>query len=142
MLQKLKSDRFYESAFTAAERGEIEKLLKTLNRIPVLPPPGGQQFGAGRGLQRLAQIGAGGAFGQFAGGPEMAGIGAVAGAVIPPAAEMFRNVGLALSMKEGRALLGALLSGSDGAITPHVAAMLGAFAASQTGETLSLSGQR
>lgn len=136
MLQKLKQDQFYTKAFTTAERAEIEGLLKTLNKIPVLPPPGGQQFGAGRGVGRLASIGAGGAFGQFAGGGEGAIAGAALGAAIPPAAEMFRNVGLALSMKEGRALLKALLSGSDGAITPHVAAMLSAFAASQTGEKL------
>jgi hypothetical protein len=141
MLKKLKADPFYEHAFTAAERLELEGLLKTLNKIPVLPPPGGQQFGAGRGLQRLAQIGAGGAFGQFAGGGKGAGIGMMAGAAIPPTVDMFRNIGLALSMKEGRALLGALLSGSDGAVTPHVSAMLGAFAASQASETLNLSGR-
>jgi len=132
MLTKLKSDRFYESAFTLAERKEIEGLLKMLNKIPVLPPPGGQPFGSGPFWQRVGALGLGFGVGAQTGRPIS---GAVAGAAIPVAADLYRNVGLALSMKEGRRLLGALLSGSDGAITPHVAGMLGAFAASQTGET-------
>lgn len=133
MLQKLKQDQFYAKAFTAAERGDIEKLLKTLNKIPVLPPPGGQQFGSGAFMQRLGLMGLGAGGGAVAGRPIT---GAVLGAAIPVGADLFRHIGLALSMKEGRSLLTALLSGSDGAITPHVAAMLGAFAASQTGETI------
>jgi hypothetical protein len=60
-------------------------------------------------------------------GAEGAAIGAAVGAVGPPAVETMRNIGIALQMKSGRALIKGLLQESDGALTPKAIGAIGAF---------------
>lgn len=130
VIGELKKDRFFTKSFSDAEQKDIYKTMTLLNKIPPLPLPSGVQFGSGRLMQTGIRTGAGAGLGAATGhemGP-LAG-GALAFAV-PPAAESIRNVAIALQTGVGRGLLKDLLLDTKGELTPRVAAVLGAFAAS------------
>lgn len=131
VLSELKKNDFVKQAFSADEIKEMEKLFTKLNKIPALRPGAGQQAGSRSVLQGPVM---GGSFGAAASsllgaGPTLGGaVGAAAGVAIPPTLEMARNISTAMGMKTGRALLGSLLKNSDGAITPQVMSIIGAYA--------------
>lgn len=128
VLKLVAKNPFYQKALSASERGEVESLLKLLNKIPALRPGAGAQFGSGRTAQMLASATAGGAGGFAAGGPMGGAIGTAAGMAIPPIAEFGRNVATALQMSTGRALMKELLTQSKGVATPQVASIIAAYA--------------
>lgn len=128
VLKDLSKNRFYTDALSAQERGEVESLLKLLNKIPALRPGAGSQFGSGRVQEMLRASAIGGGIGAFQGGGMGAAIGAGAGAAIPPVLEFGKNVATALQMQTGRALMKELLTQSKGIATPQVASIIAAYA--------------
>lgn len=128
VLKAVAKNPFYEKALSATERGEVESLLKLLNKIPALQPGAGAQFGSGRIQQMLRMSAVGGGAGAYAGGGPGAAIGAAAGAAIPPVLEFGKNVATALQMSTGRALMKELLTQSKGVATPQVMSVIAAYA--------------
>ena len=128
VLKSVAKNPFYEKALSATERGEVESLLKLLNKIPALRPGAGAQFGSGRLATMAASATAGGGAGFAAGGPIGGGIGTAAGMAIPPMVEFGKNVATALQMSTGRALMRELLTQSKGVATPQVASIIAAYA--------------
>ena len=128
VLKDIGKNRFYTEALSAQERGEVESLLKLLNKIPALRPGAGSQFGSGRLATMAASATAGGGMGFAAGGPMGGGIGTAVGMAIPPIVEFGKNVATALQMSTGRALMKELLTQSKGVATPQVASIIAAYA--------------
>lgn len=128
VLKDISKNRFYHDALSAGERGEIESLLKLLNKIPALGPGAGQQFGSGRIASMLRASTVGGGIGAYSGGGTGAAVGAAAGAAVPPIAEFGKNFATALQMETGRALMKELLTQSKGIATPQVASIIAAYA--------------
>ena len=138
VLKGFQQNPFFEKAFTPQEQKEIFSLLKKINRIPVLPPPPGAEHGFGAVAKRfLAPMAFGTTAAARGGGPLEVGAAAAAGALAVGAARTARDLSVALQFKEGRALLSRLLAGTDGAITPQVAQLLGSFAATKLAEEFS-----
>ncbi len=127
VLRDIGKNKFFTEAFTPAEQNEITGLFKMLNKIPALSPAAGQQFGSGRIAKTIAASTMGGGAGLAMGGPAGSGIGAMLGAATPSAVELAQNITTAMQMQTGRALLKQLLTNSDGAITPQIASILGAY---------------
>ena len=127
VIKSLGREKFYEKAFSATERKEIEGLLKKINEIPVIPPGGRQPFGSGPTIQNLAIRGGLAGVGGFAGGPA----GMAAGIAIPTIHRIYKDIALAVSFPEGRRFIGRLLAGSDGKITTKGGQILGAYISSQ-----------
>jgi hypothetical protein len=127
VIRKLKDDRFYEKAFTAAERKDIEQTLHTINRAPALPTPGSINAGSKRMNQRIAGAAAGAGVGTYAGGPVGGAIGAVAGFTARDAADFATNMGFAMSTKVGRAMVKELAKTKGGIFTPRNASVLAAY---------------
>lgn len=134
VIRDIGKNKFYADAFTAAERKEVESLLKLLNNIPALRPGAGAQFGSGRVQEMLRLTAVGGAGGAMMGGGSGGAIGAAAGAMAQPVLEFGRNFATALQMQTGRALLRQLLTESKGVATPQVATILAAYARSVEGQ--------
>lgn len=130
VLKEIGKNRFYHDALSATERGEVESLLKLLNKIPALRPGAGAQFGSGRVQEMLRMSAIGGGTGAMAGGGPGAAVGAAVGAAIPPIVEFGKNVATALQMSTGRALMKELLTQSKGVATPQVASIIAAYARS------------
>ena len=128
VLKDLGKNRFYTDALSATERGEVESLLKLLNKIPALRPGAGSQFGSGRVQEMLRMSAIGGGAGALAGGGPGAAAGAAIGIVIPPMLEFGKNVATAMQMQTGRALMKELLTQSKGVATPQVASIIAAYA--------------
>jgi hypothetical protein len=128
VLKSIAKNPFYEKAFSATEKGEVESLLKLLNKIPALRPGAGAQFGSGIISQMLAGSAVGAGIGGLAGGREGAVTGAAAGFALGPIAAFGRNVSVALQMSTGRALMKELLTQSKGVATPQVASIIAAYA--------------
>lgn len=128
VLKSIAKNPFYDKAFSATEKGEVESLLKLLNKIPALRPGAGAQFGSGRLATLAASATAGGGMGFAAGGPMGGGIGTAVGMAIPPIVEFGKNVATALQMSTGRALMKELLTQSKGVATPQVASIIAAYA--------------
>ena len=128
VLKSVAKSQFYEKALSATERGEVESLLKLLNKIPALRPGAGAQFGSGRLATMAASATFGGGAGFAAGGPVGGGIGTAAGMAIPPIVEFGKNVATALHMSTGRALMKELLTHSKGVATPQVMSVIAAYA--------------
>ncbi len=128
VLKDIGKNRFYHDALSATERGEVESLLKLLNKIPALRPGAGAQFGSGRVQEMLRMSAIGGGTGAMAGGGPGAAVGAAVGAAIPPIVEFGKNVATALQMSTGRALMKELLTQSKGVATPQVASIIAAYA--------------
>jgi hypothetical protein len=128
VLNKIKKNDFYKDALSGKEQGEIEGVLKMLNKIPALPPASGAQFGSGRFAQMVTGATAGGGMGFYSSGSEGAAIGAAMGAAIPPMAQFGKNFTTALQMNTGRALMKELLTQSKGTVTPQVASVIAAYA--------------
>ena len=127
VLKSISKNRFYTQALSASERGEIEGLLKLLNKIPALRPGAGAQFGSGRLLGALRMSAFGGGVGAAVGGSAGGAAGAAIGVIAPPIVEFGRNVSVAMQMQTGRALLKELLTQSKGVATPQVASILAAY---------------
>ena len=128
VLKEIGKNRFYHDALSATERGDVESLLKLLNKIPALRPGAGAQFGSGRVQEMLRMSAIGGGTGAMAGGGPGAAVGAAVGAAIPPIVEFGKNVATALQMSTGRALMKELLTQSKGVATPQVASIIAAYA--------------
>jgi hypothetical protein len=128
VLKAVAKNPYYEKALSATERGEVESLLKLLNKIPALRPGAGAQFGSGRLATMAASATAGGGMGFAAGGPVGGGIGTAVGMAIPPIVDFGKNVATALQMSTGRALMKELLTQSKGVATPQVASIIAAYA--------------
>lgn len=128
VLKSISKNRFYTDALSVSERGEVESLLKLLNKIPALRPGAGSQFGSGRLATMAASASAGGGMGFAAGGPTGAGIGTAIGAALPPVVEFGKNVATAMQMSTGRALMKELLTHSKGVATPQVMSVIAAYA--------------
>lgn len=128
VMKSIAKNPFYEKAFSATEKGEVESLLKLLNKIPALQPGAGAQFGSGRTAQMLKAGTIGGGVGAASGDPMNAAIGAAVGTVVPAVAEFGKNVATALQMSTGRALMKELLTHSKGIATPQVVSVIAAYA--------------
>lgn len=128
VLKAVSKNPFYEKALSATERGEVESLLKLLNKIPALRPGAGAQFGSGRLATMAASATAMGGAGFAAGGATGGGIGTAVGMAIPPMVDFGKNVAVALQMSTGRALMKELLTQSKGVATPQVASVIAAYA--------------
>lgn len=128
VLKDISKNRFYTEALTPAERGEVEGLLKLLNKIPALRPGAGQQAGSMRVNEMLRSSAIGGGAGALYGGGVGAAAGAAAGAAVPVVAEFGKNVATAMQMQTGRALMKELLTQSKGIATPQVASIIAAYA--------------
>lgn len=128
VLKAIAKNPFYEKALSATERGEVESLLKLLNKIPALSPGAGAQFGSGRTAQMLKAGTIGGGVGAASGDPMNAAIGAAVGTVVPAVVDFGKNVATAMQMSTGRALLKELLTQSKGIATPQVASIVAAYA--------------
>lgn len=125
----------FRSSFSPEEQTVILNRLKTLNKIPAVPPGAGQSFGSGRfWTQTMPAIAGGGGVGYAAGGGLGAGIGMAVGAALPPAARMSRDLSIAWNTDTGRALIKGLLQQSDGKLTPQFWSAIEAFAANQGAE--------
>jgi hypothetical protein len=135
VIRKLKDDQFYEKAFTAAERKDIEKTLNILNTAPTLPAPGSVNTGGKRMYQRFAGAGAGAAAGAYIGntlGEPAAGaaLGAVAGFGARDLADTASNIAFAMKTDTGRAMIRELAkNNSFWKNMPRNAAVLSAYAA-------------
>ena len=128
VLKQIAKNEFYDTALSATEKGEMESLLKLLNKIPALRPGAGAQFGSGRMATLAASATFGGGTGFAMGGPAGGAIGTAAGMAIPPVVEFGKNVATAMQMSTGRALMKELLKQSKGVATPQVASVLAAYA--------------
>lgn len=106
VMRELRDDPFFAKAFTAKEQNEIRGLFETLNKIPLLQPPGSSNFGSGRFWTHAGMTAAaGGAIGYGANSP-LAGVAAsVIAAGIPTATATVKNALLAWEMPAGKALL-------------------------------------
>jgi outer membrane lipoprotein SlyB len=134
VIRKLKDDQFYEKAFTAAERKDIEKTLHVLNTAPALPTPSSINAGSKRMNQRIAGATAGAASGAYIGstvGQPAAGavIGGLAGFGARDVADMASNLAFAMKTDTGRAMVKELAKTKKGFFTPRNAAVLSAYAA-------------
>ena len=134
VINSLKGNKFYEKAFTDVERAEIEGMLKRVNRIPALPPPPNIDVGSGRFLARGIGGAMAGGGAAVAGAPAAVAVGI--GIAAPSIARFSRDFAVALTLKEGRFLIGKLLSGSDGAITPQIASLISGFVRAKMAEAL------
>lgn len=136
IINKIRNDErlgdFYKQAFTDAERQDLEHILYTLNKIPVLRPGAGQQFGSGKMLSGAVPSGGLG-YAASGGDPFISGLATAAGAALPAGIEIGKDVALAMQLKTGRALVKELLNQSKGSITPQVASVIGAYAAAVRG---------
>lgn len=128
VLNSLKKNDFYKTALSGKEQGEIESLLKLLNKIPALGPGSGAQHGFGRLGRSVVSGGVGGGIGMASGGPMGAGIGSAIGMAAPPILDFGKNVVTAMQMTTGRALMKELLTQSKGVATPQVASIIAAYA--------------
>lgn len=128
VLKQIKGNDFYDDALSATEKGEMESLLKLLNKIPALRPGAGAQFGSGRMATLAASASAGGGTGFAMGGATGGAIGTAVGMAIPPVIEFGKNVATAMQMSTGRALMKELLKQSKGVATPQVASVIAAYA--------------
>src|SRR3972149_54056 len=129
---------FYKIIKRAGQK-EIIGLLNKLNRIPALQPGAGQQFGAGQFWHTFSKMGAAGgggaSVGFLFGRPDIgAGIGFGLGVADIAIGRPARDIAFALSMKEGRVLLGKLLT-KDGTLTEKSLAVLTAFSRAQMAPT-------
>jgi len=133
VIAAMKRDKFFRKVMDPAEQREIFTVLKKINRIPVLPPGTGVPFGSGgamRGMFRGTVVGtAAGAAGQAVGLPVTPQMGAAIGALSPPVTRTIRDMALAMQFEEGRRLVWNLLLNTDGAYTPQIASLVGAFLA-------------
>lgn len=127
VLKEIKKNKFFTDAFSPDEQREITGIFEMLNKIPALAPGAGQQFASGRIAKTIASSTMGGGVGMATGGPVGSGIGAAIGAAVPSVIELAQNISTAMQMQTGRALLKQLLKNSDGAMTPQVASILGAY---------------
>lgn len=143
VIRGLKKNDFYERAFNASERKEIESLLGKINRIPALPPGAGSQFGSGRFMGRLGSMAAGGLGGgilaeRVTGGAieasEGAAAGIVAGLAVPPLTNQVRVISQALHFKAGRELLGQILKANNGNLTAESLSIVAGFVRAATAE--------
>jgi len=139
VIRKVEADRFFTESFTTLEQKEIIGLLNKLNRIPALSPGAGQQFGSGRFWHTFSKMGAAGgggaSVGFLFGRPDIgAGIGFGLGVADIAIGRPARDIAFALSMKEGRVLLGKLLT-KDGTLTEKSLAVLTAFSRAQMAPT-------
>jgi hypothetical protein len=109
---KRNRNRFYTKAFTPDEQASLERLLKMLNRIPVLSPPTGGMGGSGPFWTKMARTGAGVTGGGYLGGTSGAMLGGAIGVGAPIAAGLSKNLSIALqTLHAGRRV------GSSGAVT-------------------------
>jgi len=148
VMRKIRADKFFEKAFTAAEQAEIEKLLNLVNRIPALPPGAGTPFGSGRFIRgafggRIVGGALGGAMAGVGLGVDPVMAGAI-GSILPASARIGRDFAIALSIPEGRAFLTAILRDSKGILGSRTISLIGAFVATryqeEGAEELSLPG--
>lgn len=124
--------KYFSQAFKKGEQKEIVDFFKFLNELPALQPGAGQQFGSGRAIARtLGPSIVGGGLGASGGDPAMGAIGAAAGALLPPTADAAKMLMQAWRMEGGKSLIKNLLRNSDGALTPKVLSLLGAFVSGQ-----------
>lgn len=123
--------KFFSQSFSRAEQKEIKDLFGFLNTLPSLKPGAGQQYGSGQFWNKVANAGAGSGIGAGAGyamgGPAGAAIGGGLGIMAPEVANMGSTILQAWKMPGGRQLVRTLLTNSEGAASPHVAATLAAF---------------
>jgi hypothetical protein len=127
VIRNLRDDRFFEKAFTVAERKDIIDTLNTINRAPALPTPSSVNAGSKRMNQRIAGAVAGAGAGAYAGGPMGAAAGAVAGFTARDAADFATNMSFAMSTKVGRAMVKELAKTKGGLFTPRNASVLAAY---------------
>lgn len=135
VINGLKKDPVYQKAFDAAERAEIEGLFKHLNSIPALRPGAGQQAGSYNRMAQMITGGIGAGLGSMTGNPAVGStIGFAAGASIPPIVETAKNLTIALTFPEGRAMLREIMAATGGKLGPDSVALLGAFVQGATSE--------
>lgn len=129
LLNSLPGEKFFQQAFTKAEKDSILGLLTTLNKIPAPPPGAGATWGSGRIWQSMAGFGgAGAAVGNVPGG----GLGLAIGAVAPAIKDMATNIALANKTALGRELLKSLMQSSLPPTQKMFLSQAMAAAASQT----------
>lgn len=130
--------KFFSQSFSKAEQKEIKDLFGFLNTLPSLKPGAGQQYGSGQFWNKVANAGAGSGIGAGAGfamgGPAGAAIGGGLGLMAPEVANMGSTILQAWKMPGGRQLVRSLLTNSEGAAAPHVAATLAAFVTGGTAQ--------
>lgn len=136
VIRGIRKNRFFTKAFSEKEQQEIIKLLGKINKIPPLPPPTGQTFGFGQVGTVGAAAGTIGIGASMFGLPaqEAAGVGLAAGLGLPIGFNSVRVISQTLNFKEGRKLLGNLLSANKGDLTTEGMALLAGFLRAQTTE--------
>lgn len=130
VMRDLRRDPFFSQAFSTQEQTEIRDLFETLNKVPLLQPPGSSNWGSGRFWNHaLTTAAAGGAVGYGAGSP-LAGVAAsVIAAGLPTASTTVKNAILAWQMPAGKAVLKELWAGNTA--PQMIADTLGAFVGAQ-----------
>lgn len=131
---------WFEEAFEVADRTEIIDLLKQLNELPPLPPRLFQNVGSKRLMSTLGTAGAGGAVAGLAAralgvtSPVELGVAAGVGALtIGPTLDAIKVVKMALSIPQGRKLLGRIVS-AEGKLSAQGMALLAAGLRAMTTE--------
>ena len=129
--------KFFSQAFSKKEQRDLIGFFEFLNEIPGLAPAAGQQYGSGRAIARaLGPIAAGSGAGFAMGGPAGSGIGAVAGAVIPPSVETIKLMRMAWQMKGGKQFIKDTFNNTGGSLTPQVLSSIGAFVSGQMAQPM------
>lgn len=124
----------FKSSFAPDEQATIMNTLKTLNKIPAVPPGAGQSFGSGGFWKHeFPAIVSGGGLGYAAGHEAGAGVGMAIGAAIPPTSRMWRDFNLANNTEAGRAMIGAMYKQANYKLTPEMWAAIEAYAAAMGG---------
>ena len=133
VLEAIKKNQFFDTAFEPKEQTEIIRVLEKLNKLPGIGTPPRKPVGSSMVNTLLAVSTGGAAVGSQFGMPG-ALAGAAAGAALPGTLHTAENIGFALSSSTGRHLLLELLKGSPQGFTERAASVLGAFVASAKAE--------